>query len=65
MSDNLEKTRWEASILEAKGYKQEHPTVLARGTTRAKETITIRPGEQVAFALFRLSSLMPKKLLCG
>ena len=55
MSNNLETARWEAPILEARGYKQEHPTLLARGTTRAKETITIFPGEQVAFALFQFS----------
>ena len=55
MSNNLETARWEAPILEARGYKQEHPTLLARGTTRAKETITILPGEQVAFALFQFS----------
>ena len=55
MSDNLEKARWEAPILEARGYQQEHPTLLARGTTRAKEAINILPGEQVAFALFQFS----------
>ena len=52
-SNNVEKARWEAPILEARGHKQEHPTLLARRTTRAKETITILPGEQVAFALFQ------------